>query len=371
MHPVIGTLADLVRINSINPAYQGGVPEAAVADYMEDFFAARGIPYLRQEVLPGRPNFIACLAGRDPSRRLVFEAHMDTAGVAGMEIPPFEPAIRGGRLYGRGSCDTKAGLAAMMHALAALGEQPPCEVWLCGAADEEHSFRGVLKLCEGLRADGAVVAEPTSLRLVVATKGCLRFRIRARGVAAHSSKPHLGVNAIAHMALVVLALEDEAGALARSPHPLLGPGTLNVGTIHGGTQINIVPDDCAIEVDRRLLPGEDPYEVLRHYRELVAGIQGVEARVEDPLLVDYPLETPPDAAVARAAASALASLGLDSTPAGVPYGSDASKLARAGVPAIVAGPGTIDQAHAAEEYVECAEVERAVEFYRRLILEFE
>jgi acetylornithine deacetylase len=252
-----------------------------------------------------------------------------------------------------------------------LEEQPPCEVWLCGAADEEHAYRGVLKLCEGLRADGAVVAEPTSLRLVVATKGCLRFRIRTHGVAAHSSKPHLGVNAISHMALVIMALEEDATGLARRTHPLLGQGTFNVGTIHGGTQINIVPDACAIEIDRRLLPGEEADEVLGQYRELVAGIQGVEAEVDDPLLLDYPLETSPDEGVARAAARALEGLGLDPTPCGVPYGSDASKLARAGLPAIVAGPGSIDQAHAAVEYIECAQVEQAVEFYRRLILNFE
>src|SRR5574340_714173 len=174
MESVIDTLAQLVSINSVNPAYAGGRPETAIADFITGFFGRRGIEVWQQEALPGRPNVIARLPGCDPSRRVIFEAHTDTASVMGMSIPPFEPAIRKGRLYGRGSCDTKAGLAAMMHAaaeLAACGETPPCEIWVVGAADEEHNYRGVVRLCQGLTASAAIVSEPTDLRLVTATKG--------------------------------------------------------------------------------------------------------------------------------------------------------------------------------------------------------
>src|SRR5262249_42097733 len=138
----------------------------------------------------------------------------------------------------------------------------------------------------------------------------------------------------------------------------------------GGTQVNVVPESCAIEIDRRLLPGEDPQDLLRSYANFIREIPLIQAEVQPPLLQDLPLETPIESSVARVAAEALTGLGLDPTPYGVPYGSDASKLSRAGVPSIVIGPGSIDQAHAAIEFVECAEVERAFEFYRALMLAF-
>ena len=377
MDNLIETLADLVRINSVNPAYPDGAPESAMAVYIRDFFERRGVEVSQQCVFPGRPNVVARLPGRDPSVRIVFEAHTDTAGISGMTIPPFEPRIQDGRLYGRGACDTKAGVAAMMHAVASLAEdriQPRCEVIFAGTADEEYSYRGVVKFCEGLRADAAVVSEPTSLRLVVATKGCLRFRIRVHGKAAHSSKPHLGVNAISHMARLIAALEEGAQALDNRPHALLGPPTFNIGVIQGGSQVNIVPDSCVIEIDHRLVPGEEVEEVWRSYCSFVASLEdsipGLAAVVEEPMLQDLPLETAMSKPVAVVASQVLASLGLNSEAIGVPYGSDASKLARAGVPSIVFGPGTIDQAHAASEFVDCDEVRMACAFYRQFMLAF-
>jgi acetylornithine deacetylase len=375
--PVLHTLGDLVRINSVNPAYEGGVPESGLCRYVADFFHQRGIETWQQEVLPGRPNLIARLPGQNPRRRLLLEAHTDTASATGMTIPPFEPRMEKGRLYGRGSCDTKAGLAAMMHALAELkaaGQTPPCEVWLAAVADEELAFRGVVKLCEGLRGDAAIVAEPTELRAVIASKGVLRWRIHVKGSAAHSSKPHLGVNAIAHMARVVLAFEKDHQRLAPMPHPLLGPATCNVGIIRGGAQVNFVPDHCVIEVDRRLLPGESTEKVLAGYQQMLDELKTLhptlQASMEPPMLVDVPLETAADSPPARLAAQLLAEMGLPSELAGVPFGSDASKLASRGIPSLIFGPGSIDQAHAAVEYVELEQVLQAVEFYRRFSLRF-
>lgn len=376
--PVIDTLADLVRINSINPAYEGGVSEAAMAAYIGSFFEKRGIETWEQEVFPGRPNRIARLPGRDPSRRIVLEAHTDTVSVIGMTIPPFEPVIEDGRLYGRGSCDTKAGLAGMMHAMASLKEEgitPPCEVWLAAAVDEEFSYRGVVKLCEGLTGHAAIVAEPTELRLVVASKGVLRWRIRVDGKAAHSSKPHLGVNAISHMARLVLALEEDHDKLAERTHPLLGPATCNVGVIHGGVQVNFVPDSCVIEIDRRLLPGEKVDAVLAQYQRLLDELShrhpGFVATMEAPLLTDEALDTPPASPVVQLAGELLRQQGLNGEPCGVPFGSDASKLSRQGLPSMVFGPGSIDRAHAAVEYVEIDQVVQAYEFYRAFLCHFE
>jgi acetylornithine deacetylase len=295
-----------------------------------------------------------------------------------MSIPPFDPRVEDGKVYGRGSCDTKGGLAAMMHAVAELhagGKAPPCEILFAAVVDEEYSYRGVVKLCEGLTGQAALVAEPTGLRAVVATKGVLRWRIAVQGKAAHSSKPHLGVNAISHMARIVLALEEDNRQLAVREHPLLGPATVNVGIINGGVQVNFVPDTCTIEIDRRLLPGERVPAVLAHYQALLDHLKvqhpTLSATMEAPMLSDEALETSSESTAARLASSILAEMGRDGTPCGVPFGSDASKLSRQGIPSLVIGPGSIDQAHAAVEFVEVSEVERAVQFYHSFIQRFE
>lgn len=373
---VLDTLCDLIRINSVNPAYAKGVPESAIQRFVYDFFERAGIAVETREVLHGRPNVIAKIPGADPDRRLLFEAHVDTAGIENMTISPFETVILGDRLYGRGACDTKGGLAAMMHALANIkrsGIVPTCDVWLAATVDEEHSYRGVLGLCEGLRATGAVVAEPTDMRLVVASKGCLRWRMVMKGRAAHSSKPHLGVSAITPMARLIVALEEEALELAAAQHPLVGAPTLNVGVIQGGAQVNIVPEECYIEIDRRLIPGEDIGKIEQYYRLLP---HRLEQRYPDvkvthvPLLADWPMETSADSHIVAAAAAVLDKNGLSPQAVGVPFGSDASKLTRVGIPAIVLGPGSIDQAHTADEYVPLDAVLTAVKVYEGIIREF-
>lgn len=378
MPSVIDTLADFVRVNSVNPAYGDGGSEANLVPLVRDFFVQRGIETFTQEVFPGRHNLIARLPGRT-SRRIILEAHMDTVSIKGMSIPPFEPTIKDGRLHGRGSVDDKAGLVAMMHAVASLKQDnitPSCEVWMAAVVDEEFTYRGVVKLCEGLEAVGAVVAEPTEMRAVIASKGVLRYRIVVRGKAAHSSKPHLGINAITHMSRLVLALEEENLRLAARTHPLLGPGTLNVGVINGGVQVNFVPDQCAIEIDRRLLPGERASDALAECQRIIDTLKarhpGFDAAIEDPpLLADEALDTPPGASTVQVARQVLRGLGLNDEVCGVPFGSDASKLSRAGIPTIVFGPGSIDQAHAANEYVPIDEVITATEFYRQFVLSFE
>lgn len=376
--PVLNTLADLVRINSINPAYDQGRPEQELAQYVERFFAGRGIETWRQDVLPGRPNVVAKLPGQDSKRRVILEAHMDTASINGMTIPPFEPEIRDGLMYGRGSCDTKGGLAGMMHAVAAIhasGVTPACEVWLVAAMDEEFSFGGVTKLCELLDfATAAIVAEPTEMRAVIASKGVLRFKIRTRGKAAHSSKPHLGINAISAMLPILVELDKGAEQLSSRVHPLLGAGSHNVGVIRGGVQVNFVPDECEIEIDRRLLPGETGQASLAWYQALLDRVRaqhpGLDAVIDPPMLLDEALETAATDGVAQTAQSVLQQMGWPDELVGVPYGSDASKLARRGVPSIIFGPGSIDRAHAAVEYVECDQVIAAEEFYRRFLLSF-
>lgn len=378
MSELVDTLASLVRINSVNSFYAGGPGEGEIAAWIVNFFRNRHIEVGEQPVLPGRSNVIARLPGRNRERTVILEAHMDTVSVEGMSIDPFSANIDGGRLYGRGACDTKAGLAGMMCAVAALHAErkiPPCDVWLAAVVDEEFSFSGVAKLCEGLVAHAAIVAEPTNLRAVIASKGVLRWRIVARGRSAHSSKPHLGVNAINHMARVILELEKDHRQLAAVEHPLLGPATCNVGIIHGGVQVNFVPDRCAIEIDRRLLPGESIEGVLAHYQRLLDDLSRqhstMQFEMEAPMLADYPLSTSADSPPAQLASQILSGMKLNETPCGVPFGSDASKLGRQGIPSLIFGPGSIDQAHAAVEYIDLDQVQRAFEFYREFLLRFE
>jgi len=361
-------LSRLVRINSVNPEW-GGPGEGEIAAWVKRFFEERNIETLVREILPGRPNVIARIPGRNPERRVVLEAHMDTVTAAGMTIPPFEPELRDGKLYGRGSVDVKAGLAAMMHAVSRIDSPPPCEIWLAAVIDEEHYYRGVLGLLEDLPgAEAAIVAEPTENRIVRANKGVLRFRIHARGKAAHSAMPHLGKNAIDEMAQVLLRLKKLHESLGRFRHPLVGSSTGSVGLIEGGTQVNIVPERCVITVDRRMIPGESASAILEEYRGLLADL---DAELEAPYLVDEAMETPEAAAVVQTARRALGRLGGEPDTIGVPYGCDVTKLSRAGVPGIIFGPGSIDRAHTAAEYVEIDQLEAAALFYEAFIREFE
>jgi acetylornithine deacetylase len=375
---LVRTLADLVRINSINPAYEQGRPEAEIQAYVLDFFRQHGISACEQLVSPGRANVIGILPGRAPGKRIVFEAHSDTAGIEGMTAPPFAAEVRDGRLYGRGACDTKAGLGAMLHAIVDLrhsGTAPQAEICVAVAIDEEYSYRGVVRMLDGLQADVAVVSEPTGMRLVVTSKGCLRWRTVVRGKAAHSSKPHLGVNDIFGMARVLDRFEADAGRFRAMSHPLVGSPTLRVGTIAGGSQVNIVAASCTIESDRRLIPGEEPQQVFSDYQRLIAELReqypDLDVAAQPPDLQDWPLQTELNSPLVQIGSEVLRSHGLNGDPAGVDFGSDASKFAQAGVPSVIFGPGSIDQAHTADEFVNLEEVETAFLVYRDLMRKYQ
>lgn len=380
---VLETLADLIRINSINPEW-GGPGEPGVAAYVTEFFETAGLSVEKHEVIPGRNNLYIRLPGKDRERCLLFEVHMDTVSVADMTIDPFEPENRDGRMYGRGACDDKGGIAVMMHAVREIyesGTPPPCDILLAIVVDEEHWHRGVDALVEYLKNNerplplGAIVAEPTELRVARANKGVLRWRIATRGKAAHSSKPDLGVNAITAMARVILALEEDEKRLAESVHPLVGSPARTIGLIEGGAQINFVPEHCRITIDRRLNPGEKATDVIADCEQLLERIMeehpGIHVEMREPYRPsDEAMETPENEPVVRISSKVLESIGLEPEPIGVPFGCDCTKLSRAGIPSVIFGPGSIDQAHAAVEYVEIEQVEKALEFYKRIILNF-
>jgi acetylornithine deacetylase/succinyl-diaminopimelate desuccinylase family protein len=378
------TLADLIRINSVNSFYPNGPGESELSFYIEHFLRKSGMTVVRQCVVPetatsaARENLIAMLPGRISSSTLVLEAHMDTVSIEGMTIDPFEPRIDSGRMYGRGSVDTKAGLAAMMHAVTSMAIdkiKPNCNVCLAAVVDEEHSFLGVTHFLKAYTADAAIIAEPTSLQIVSASKGVLRWKIVTEGKSAHSARVELGINAIEHMARLITKIESLHQSLSASSHPLLGSSSGNIGTIRGGVQINFVPDRCEIQIDRRLLPDEDVAAVFSQYQAIIDDEQLREPSMKaiqlEPMVVDPAFETPMDSKIVQVAQRANQQLGLADQPVGVPFGSDASKFSRAGIPSIIFGPGSIDQAHSADEYVELEQVERAIAFYREVALAFE
>lgn len=377
-HPVIDILEDLVRIQSVNPHYGDGANgEMELSRYIERFFRRIGLPVRRQPVAEGRDNLIVELRTGHPDSVLLYEAHMDTVSLGSMERP-LVPAIRDGRLFGRGACDTKGSLAAMMYAMEQCARYPEllrCDLVLCASVDEEHAFTGLLKFLElDMPISAAVVGEPTELKIVASHKGCVRFAVRTFGKSAHSSVPHEGENAIVPMAKIVQYLQEKmTPELGRLSDALCGPATLSIGTIRGGKQINIVPESCVIEVDRRIVPGENPHRVLADIEEELQGwcaAQGIKCAIE-PLLLDWALHTPPGNPLVRRARDAASALGLNSGVFGETYGSNASKLQGIkGIPSIVYGPGSIAQAHSREEWVAVSDVERATEFYMELARTF-
>lgn len=370
-------LADLVRINSVNPGLSpDGQGEAAVADRVERFCDEYGITHERQAVNEGRPNVLAWVPGRDPDARLLFVAHQDTVPVAGWSSDPFSAERRDGRMYGRGTCDTKGSLAAMLQALADIRDEAPrATIVVAGSADEEHRKTGATALAQYRPSfDAAVVGEPTGLELVVAHNGSVRWTIETRGLAAHTSRPHLGVNAITAMAHVITAIDEMTAAFKERPHPLTGAPVLTISLIGGGEHICTVPDRCTISIDRRLVPGETPAAALAEVEAVLDDVRkrhpGLEVASVLPAREDFPVEGAAGTRLVEVAAAACADVAGTGTPTGVPYGTDASRLSPVGIPCVVLGPGAIAQAHTVDEFVEMADVEKAVEIYRRIMLAF-
>jgi len=381
---VVEVLSRLVAAPSVNPlgadVAEAPFGEGRVAEIVEDYLGALGVTSERQEVFPGRFNVVGKLEPCGFRKTLILEVHMDTCKVEGMSIAPFDPKVEDGKLFGRGACDTKGSLAAMLMGLKMLctrRESLRTRVILLATVDEEFSYAGVKQFVnEGGRGDLAIVGEPTRLNLVVAHKGGVRWRIITHGKAAHSSQPELGSNAIYKMARVVRAIEEKVIPLySKRVHPLLGNPTISVGTIEGGQQTNVVPERCAISIDRRLLPKEDPKEAMAEVNETVAQAFGEgwesELEFEEASLIDFALDGSPDDACTRFVASAARKVLPELQVVGVHYGTDASKLALGGIPSLVFGPGDIAQAHSAVEFVAIEEVVKAAQVYAQVALDMQ
>ena len=297
------------------------------------------------------------------SSTILLEAHTDTVPVDGMTIDPFGGVIEGGKLWGRGACDVKGGGVAMYGAFRRLVLEKPANaprVILAFSVDEEHTFLGAQALVRsGLKADFAIVAEPTSLNIVRSHKGVVRWQIETTGRACHSSKPQDGVNAVYRMGAILTAIEAYAKELqARTPDANLGPRTLVVGTIRGGVSPNTVPDRCLIDIDRRLLPGESATEAIE---DLNRHLKGFEFVAHPPKLACPPLLPKGGDEYAAKLGAAIDRVRGRHDVWNVPYGTDASTIQEGGIPAVVFGPGDIAQAHTKDEWIDLAELEAASE----------
>lgn len=374
---ITATLQALVGLNSVNPAYggpEGG--EQAVVEWAARFLTQAGLQPRLSKGIKGRPNLRVRLEGERPGPPILFETHVDTVSVKGMSIDPFAAEVRAGRLLGRGATDAKAQVAAMLHALAAWatsGQKPPQSIELVLAVDEEYGFGGSQALlAEGVEAAGIVIGEPTDLRIVTTHKGTIRWWIRVEGKSAHGAKPHLGINAISGAAALVEEIDRVyTPELQKRRAPLLEPPTINVGIIQGGLQANLVPPECRIHLDRRLIPGETEAQVAEELEALIERVRRrrptLQAVLEPPTLAAPAMYTDPACPLVRMACEVAAAHGISPEPIGVDYATDASVLAATGAPIIIVGPGSIDQAHTGDEFVELSEVVKGAHFYAALI----
>ncbi|MDA7505723.1 M20 family metallopeptidase [Verrucomicrobia bacterium] len=363
---VSSLLMDLISIPSVNPAFCSDDAlngEKRVADMLAQRGAKLGLDFKYQLVKGKRSNLVLKYKPCSrPCHRLLLAPHMDTVVADEAQL---NPHIKQGRIYGRGACDTKGSIAAMMDALAQISASPDrprnTEIHLACLVDEEYGQLGSRAFSKRNKPyDLAIVGEPTSNKIVTAHKGAMWFHLQTRGLAAHGARPSLGNNAIHSMATAVQFLEqDYREQLNRRMHPLLGPATINVGTISGGKQPNIVPDACSISADRRTLPGESNAAIAK---EILAALRkrGIKASLDYRRDAECPaMETQSDLPWIQK----LMGLSRQKKPLGVDYFCDAAFIAQNGTPCIVFGPGSIDQAHTADEWISIRSLENCVEKY--------
>ena len=344
--------ARLVAFDSVNPALvPGGRGEREIASFVAGWCGERGLEV--DVVGEERPSVIAIRRGSGGGRSLLLNGHLDTVGVAGMEAP-FEPRLEGGRLYGRGAYDMKGALAAILLAAAqAAGLRG--DVIVTAVADEELASTGTEAVLERVRADAAIVAEPTELRVAVAHRGFVGFELETTGVAAHGSRPDLGVDAIAKMGPVLVALAQLDARLQAGPrHALAGPASLHTSLIEGGQELSSFPARCLLTGERRTIPGETVDQVERELGE-IAGEAALRiiARRE-------PYEAP----TAHPFVELVGRVADAGDCVGAPFWTDAALIAAAGIPTVLYGPAG-EGAHAAVEWVDLASLEQVREVVLR------
>jgi len=365
----------MVAIPSVNPAMEkDGGGEEAMARAAGEWLSRWGYRVELAEIEPRRWNVVASLG--KGGKRLVLNGHLDTVGVSGMGMEPFSGEVRDGRVWGRGACDMKGGLATILATAANLARDPhPGELVVALTADEEHASIGMQAFVEtGWEADGAVVCEPTNLAVMPAHKGFLWVEADFQGRAAHGSRPEEGVDAILHAGRFLAALEaleDRLGG--REAHPLLGRPSFHVGTIQGGTAPSVYPDSCRMVLERRTLPGEDVQDVMAEFQSVLAEVSarlpGINGRLTAGLFRPG-TEVSVHAPLVRSLLAAAREEGLEGKVEAMTAWVDAAFLNQRGIPAVCFGPGSIAQAHSAVEWVAVEELRMGARVLTRFAREF-
>lgn len=356
----------MVATDSVNPVLApDGRGERAMAELVAGWLDAWGLNPELIEVAPGRFNVVGKLEGEGPT--LLLNGHLDTVGVEGMTIPPFAATLEGDRLLGRGSCDMKGGDAAILAAAARLAEGGPRpRLVVAFTADEEHASLGMAHLVEsGIHADLAVVCEPTSLAVMPAHKGFVWLRALFRGRAAHGSRPEIGIDAIRHAGLYLAALDGYSEELRTRPaHALLEYGSFHAGTIEGGTAESVYPESCALSLERRTMPGEEPETVVLEFQAVLDALLERHTDMDASLemtLARPGTEVPESSELVQGLVAAARARGVESGVEGMSAWVDAAFLNEARVPTVCFGPGDIAQAHTEDEWIDVREIRTCAE----------
>ncbi len=368
MSDVADLTASLVAIESVNPeVVPGGSGEVEIARFVADWCERAGLETTLSEPAPGRPNVVAVARGSGGGRSLLLNAHMDTVGVAGMTAP-FEPRLEDGRLHGRGAYDMKGSLAACMLATAAAGRRGlRGDVVLTAVSDEEFASVGTEAVASSLRTDAAIVTEPTELQVAIAHRGFVHVEVETIGRAAHGSRPHLGIDAIAKMGRVLVGIEELDRRLRAHPmHPYVGSGSVHASLVEGGQEFSSYPARCVLQAERRTIPGETVELAESELREILEQASAADADFSGEVRVlasREPFEAEESSELVRLVRAAASSvLGSEPELVGVSYWADSALLADAGIPTVLFGPRG-EGAHAEVEWVDVESLERCVEIY--------
>lgn len=369
----IRDLCNMIRIRSENPCDdepREGYQEKEMGEYLSARLRELKFEVNSREIASGRPNVWGRREGSGGRPTLMLAGHLDTVGTEGYK-DPFEPRIEHGRIYGRGSCDMKAALAAYLEVARLLVEhdiQLAGDLIIAGIADEEWKLNGSRDMgLSGPRADFGIIGEPTDLAICPAHKGQYAFTIKTFGKAVHSSVPEMGHNAIEDMAVIIDALKDyDQKLLQRKPDADCGHGRFSMGVVRGGSFVCTVPDYCELEVDRRTVPGETGETVRNEIKSILDAAAEVDYEIAPPMIEVDPLSVPRSSPVVTATVNAFESItGAPAAVQALPAATDAPNL---GFPTIIFGPGTCEQAHSLCEYVEIRQLEVAAKTYLKTVL---
>lgn len=369
-------LSDLVSINSVNPdLVPGASGEAEIAGYIVDWLRRKGLEvHVEDTSREGRRNVVAVARGRGGGRSLMLNAHMDTVGVAGMK-DPFSGEIQGGRLYGRGSVDTKGALAAYMCAAAdAQALNLPGDVVLTAVVDEEYASAGTEAVARKWKTDAAIVGEPSGLEVVTTHKGFVWFEIETQGIAAHGSLPEVGVDAIARMGRVLVGLEEMGTRLhAGRQHPTLGPGSVHASLIQGGQELSSYPARCRLSIERRTIPGENLDEIEAELKAMLDGFARTDQTFNASLRRTFsrdPMEARLDSPIVVSLCRQVKKVtGKDAVFSGISGWLDSALLSAAGIETVVLGP-LGEGLHGETEWVDLESVRTCREIIRETAVEF-